>query len=120
EDAYLFLVFVSDEDDQSQIGEPYYFYRYFKGLKGKGNDGMVSAGAIVGDVPDGCTHEVGWGEPGTRYHEFVGLMGGHVGSICDPEFDVILRDMGMDAVGLMRKFELTEVPELDGLEVLIR
>lgn len=121
DDAYLFLVFVSDEDDQSQLGEPYYFFRYFKGLKGKGNEGMVSAGAIVGDVPDGCTdHDVGWGDPGVRYHEFVALMGGQVGSICDPAFDAILREMGMDAVGLQRKFQLTETPRLDELEVLVR
>lgn len=120
DDAYFFLVFVSDEDDQSDLGDPYHFYRYFKGSKGKGNEGMISAGAIVGDVPDGCFSEFGRGEPGERYHEFIALMGGHIGSICDPNFAQILHEMGMDAVGLRRKYPLTELPDLDDLEVQVR
>lgn len=120
EDAHLFLVFVSDEDDQSAPGTAKYFYRFFKGLKGKGNESMVSAGAIVGDVPDGCSSEAGLGRAGDRYTEFVEMMGGRAGSICDPEFDRTLRDLGMDAVGLQRKFQLSKTPELEQMVVRIR
>ncbi len=49
-DASLFLIFVSDEDDNS-FGEISYFYRAFETLKGAGNEGVVSVSAIVGD-PD--------------------------------------------------------------------
>lgn len=76
-DASLFLIFVSDEDDSS-FGEITYFYRAFETLRGAGNEGVVSISAIVGD-PDvdgrdgpelgGCP--VGADErtaaPGTRY-----------------------------------------------------
>lgn len=49
-DASLFLIFVSDEDDNS-FGEITYFYRAFETLKGAGNEGVVSVSAIVGN-PD--------------------------------------------------------------------
>jgi hypothetical protein len=52
-DASLFLIFVSDENDNS-FGEPTYFYRAFESLKGAGNEGLISISAIVGDPdPDG-------------------------------------------------------------------
>ncbi len=57
-DASLFLIFVSDEDDNS-FGEPTYFYRAFETLKGAGNEGVVSVSSIVGDPdPDGQTGPV--------------------------------------------------------------
>lgn len=117
-DAWLFIIFVSDEEDDS-FGEPKYFYRYFSQLKGKGNEAMVRVGAIVGDVPGGCFSEQGDAEAGERYAEVVRLMGGRLGSICDPEFDEILREMGIDAVGLKRKFQLSKVPDLSTLEVKV-
>ncbi len=52
-DAALFLIFVSDEEDES-FGEPAYYYRAFETVKGRGNEGLVSISAIVGDPdPDG-------------------------------------------------------------------
>jgi len=52
-EASLFIIFVSDEDDSS-FGQVSYFYRAFESLKGAGNEGLVSASAIVGSPdPDG-------------------------------------------------------------------
>lgn len=52
-DASLFVIFVSDEDDSS-FGEVSYFYRAFESLKAAGNEGLISFSAIVGDPdPDG-------------------------------------------------------------------
>lgn len=116
EKAWLFVIFVSDEEDYS-FGVPKQFYRYFAQLKGKGNEGMVQAGAIVGDTPGGCFSPQGTADPGARYAEVVALLGGRVGSICSPKFDEILREMGIDAVGLKRKFQLSKVPDLKTLEV---
>lgn len=112
-DAFLFIIFVSDEDDYSAPGTPRFFYRYFEGLKGKGNEGMITAGAIVGDVPAGCVSGSATAEAGARYKEVVEQVGGRIGSICSAEFDGILRDMGLDAVGLKRKFALSQVPNFD-------
>lgn len=75
-EASLFVIFVSDEDDNS-FGEITYFYRAFETLRGAGNEGVVSISAIVGnpdlDGPEGDTGgcPVGAEErtaaPGTRY-----------------------------------------------------
>ena len=79
DDASLFVIFVSDEDDSS-FGQIPYFYRAFESLKGAGNEGLVSFSAIVGDpdpdgtgaVRGGCPAEPSppIAAPGTRY---VGL-----------------------------------------------
>jgi hypothetical protein len=121
EDAHLFLIFVSDEEDRSAPGTPKYFYRYFEGLKGKGNESMVSAGAIVGDVPGGCASPVdGYlANAGSRYKQVVDAVGGTVGSICDSQFDATLVRMGVDAVGLKRKFTLSKTPDLPSVEVKV-
>ncbi len=120
-DAYLYLIFVSDDDDHSDPGEPKYFYRFFASEKGKGNEGMVSAGAIVGDVPKGC-YEPNGGEAraGTRYVQVVDLMGGQVGSVCSTEFADALEQMGIDAVGLRRKFQLAKTPDVSSIQVTVK
>jgi len=48
--APLFVIFVSDEEDNS-FGPVAAHYRRFEALKGGGNDALISASAIVGD-PD--------------------------------------------------------------------
>ena len=75
-EASLFVIFVSDEDDNSD-GRITYFYRVFETLKGAGNEGLVSLSAIVGPpdidgdgpaeqgcIPDGGTAR---NEGGLRY-----------------------------------------------------
>lgn len=120
-DAYLFLIFVSDDEDHSEPGVPHYFYRFFEQQKGKGNEGMISAGAIVGDSPDGCfTPTGGQARAGKRYKEVVDLVGGRIGSICDAQFDVILKELGVDAVGLKRKFALSRTPDEASLDVTLK
>ena len=78
EEASLFVIFVSDEDDSS-FGRIAYFYRIFESLKKAGNEGLISFSAIVGDPdPDGNGPEQGGcaspsepdfriASPGTRY-----------------------------------------------------
>ena len=50
EDASLFIIFVSDEDEGAgQDGTPVsYYQRLFEDLKGRGNEGVVSVSSIVG------------------------------------------------------------------------
>jgi hypothetical protein len=120
-DAYLFIIFVSDDEDHSEPGVPRFFYRFFEQQKGKGNEGMVSAGAIVGDAPGGCfTPSGGQARAAVRYKEVVELVGGRVGSICSEQFDVILRELGVDAVGLKRKWPLSRIPDTATIQVTVR
>lgn len=114
-DAYLYLIFVSDEDDESS-GDVRFFYRYFETAKGVGNDATVTTAAIMGDVPsNGCG-----ATPGVKYQALSNLTGGEVGSICDENFSVTLQKLASNAVGLKRKFALQEKPNLATLQVRVR
>lgn len=198
-DASLFVLFVSDDDDES-FGEVSYFYRLLQGVKGAGNEGLISISAITGDpiytpsntmtpTRGGCPAPPApkAGEPGPRYislamysrglrsefrtcddkrlkcpggqacqmpvpnlpgfcapslcsndqdcgnfrcgdagcinceagkctlkpERFVDLLGktGIFGSICAQDYGVVLGNLGFEAAGLRRKFELTKYPD---------
>ncbi|MFP2928045.1 vWA domain-containing protein [Pyxidicoccus sp. 3LG] len=113
--AWLYVVFVTDEDDRSPHDVRTY-WRAFEQVKGIGNDGTVMASAIIGDVPgNGCG-----AEPGARYAELVGLTGGELGSICDADFADTLRALATSAVGLRRTFALEQAPRPGSLRVRVR
>lgn len=114
-DAYLYLIFVTDEEDRSSQ-DVRYFYRYFETVKNVGNDGMVTTAAIMGDTPSNACGAT----PGTRYKALSDLTGGEVGSICDGNFSATLGKLARNAVGLKRKFVLQSKPNLQTLEVHVR
>jgi hypothetical protein len=112
--AFLYLVFVTDEEDHSPY-ELRAYWRAFEQAQGIGNDGTVVASAIIGDVPaNGCG-----ATPGQRYQELARMTGGEVGSICDAEFADTLRALATSAVGLRRTFVLSHVPDPETLEVRV-
>jgi hypothetical protein len=110
DDAHLFIIFVADEDDRS-FGEVEYFVRRFEQIKGVGNDGMVKAAAVVGDVPEvpPTCHTEGEKpvEPGERYTLLAEGTEGLVMSICDDDFATHLDELGFSAAGLRRHFALS-------------
>ncbi|MBN2493037.1 MAG: hypothetical protein JXR96_00495 [Deltaproteobacteria bacterium] len=117
DDAFLFIIFVSDEDDCS-TGEVTYYLRRFEQLKGIGNDGMVTTAAVVGDVPevpDWCRERNV--RPGTRYAELSERSGGLVLSICDEDFGVSLDQLGFSAAGMRRTFALSSLAAPDSISV---
>lgn len=125
DDAYLFIIFVSDEDDRS-FGDLRYYWRRFEQLKGIGNEKKVSLSAIVGPpsnpeegVAGGCESENGRAVAGDRYATLALETGGLWGSICDPSFAATLEALGAQAVGLKRKFALAQTPDPATLEVRV-
>ena len=114
-DAYLYLIFVSDEEDRSSQ-DVRYFYRYFETVKGIGNDGTVTTAAIMGDTPSNTCGAT----PGTRYKALSDLTGGEVGSICDTNFSTTLGKLARNAVGLKRKFALQAKPNIQTIQVRLR
>lgn len=114
-DAYLYLIFVTDEEDRSSQ-DVRFFYRYFETVKGVGNDGTVTTAAIMGDTPSNSCGAT----PGTRYKALSELTGGEVGSICDGNFSTTLAKLARNAVGLKRKFVLQSPPNVQTIEVHLR
>ncbi len=113
-EAFLYLIFVSDEEDESREDVRYY-YRYFETVKGIGNDGMVTTAAIKGPEGNKCNAAAG-----VRYQQLSDLTGGEVGDICDTNFSTTLRKLATNAVGLKRKFALQEKPNITTIEVRVK
>jgi len=112
--AYLYIIFVGDDDDNSTQDLRYY-YRSLADAKGSGNDGTVLTAAITGTAavtPCGATL-------GARYIELSQLTNGDYGSICDASFAGTLHNLANNAVGLKRKFALTALPNVQTLSVSI-
>lgn len=114
-DAHLYLVFVSDEEEQS-FGEVRFYQRAFEQSLGTGNEGAVSVAVICGEVPSPACEA----EPGRRYVALADAMNGIVGSICDATFDQHLSRIALDAAGLKRKFGLSKRPDTTTLELVVK
>lgn len=110
--AYLYLIFVSDEDDESR-DEVRYFERRFRSLKGKGDEKTVIVSAIAGPnlspLPDECLDDKGdpTVRPGARYEEMAALTGGTIGNICQADWAQTLEELAYTGLGLRKRFQLT-------------
>ena len=108
-DASLFVIMVSDEDEKS-FGPVGYYQRLFETYKSKGNDGLISVSAIVGDSEEGCFQDTGASaQPGDRYIELAEETNGLVTSICS-DFSESLQELSIWASGLRSSFELSSLP----------
>lgn len=111
-EAYLYIIFVSDEDDESR-DEVRYFERRFRSLKSTGNEKTVIVSAIAGpnekDLPEECFDERG--NPivrrGARYEAMAKLTGGIVGNICLQDWAQTLENLAYTGLGLRKRFQLS-------------
>jgi hypothetical protein len=113
--AHLYIVFVSDEEEQS-FGEVRYYQRFFETALGLGNESAVAVATICGDVPTPRCKA----QPGARYAALAAAPGGIAASVCDADFDRSLESLALDAAGLKRKFPLSKVPAPETLRVELR
>jgi hypothetical protein len=121
EDAHLFIIFVSDEDDGS-FGDVKYYLRALEQIRGVGNDGTVKVAAVVGDVPEvpqRCREEKNV-DPGERYADLAERSGGMVLSICDDNFATNLDELGFSAAGLKRHFSLSRRADPGSIVVWVK
>jgi HYDIN/CFA65/VesB family protein len=106
EAAKLYLIFVSDEDDQSD-GSLDYYVDFFASIKGPRNHERLDISAIVGDIPDGCQGDGGEADPCSRYVEIASRTGGVFESICTSNWAQSLENIGLDVFGGYQDFPLT-------------
>ena len=114
EEASLFVIILSDEDDSSR-GLPAYYARWLSHLKGKGEENLVSLSAIAGPKPAGCADAI----VGERYFQVQEATGGYAHSICSDDYGPVVDELGMNAAGLRRKFYLSGNPFEDSLVVIV-
>jgi len=114
QDASLFIIMVSDENDKS-FGPVGYYRRVFENYKGPGNESLISVSSIVGDPGDGCFEPTrGSAQPGDRYIDLASQTGGLFASICD-DFSESLQELSISASGLSSRFELGSAPNVKAL-----
>ena len=116
--AKLFLIFVSDEEDQSPDGNGSQPSSYFVNAyrNAKNNDpALLSASAIAGDVPNGCASAAA----GARYKEVVDAIGGVWSTICTTNFGPALHNIGVEAAELQSTFYLSRVPVVASIVVRV-
>ena len=110
DDAALELIFLSDEEDQSESTVNFYV-DFFKSIKGFRNEARLHAHAIVGADDQGnasaCQSNDGVADAGRRYVEVAQRTNGTVASICSGDFGNDLRAIGNSAFGLQVQFFLS-------------
>lgn len=110
-DAFLVLVYLSDEEDQSDKKVSEYVTK-LQALKS--NKGMVKAYSIVTVQNYGNQ----WETIGKRYQEVSTATAGTTSDI-KKDFSTVLLDMGGKILNLMDSFALNESPYQDQIEVLV-
>ncbi len=122
--AALALIVVTNGEDGS-YGDPDYYSRFYRGVKGPGNERLTTFSTLGGDLPNGCTPAVDVGKiggtapPATRYADVSFGTGGVVGSICDADFAGTLLRI-VQALNTLRKvFQLTLTPAPGTLTVTV-
>jgi len=123
EDAYLSLIFVSDEEDYSS--EPVANYiNFFWSLKGERERGSFNASSLVGADEGGQPADCGdTGDPYSganaahRYVDVAAQTGGVIRSICADDFTPIITEMGLNTSRLTDRFQLSKAPDPHSIEV---
>jgi hypothetical protein len=114
--AYLALIFVSDEEDQSNNAVDFYV-NYFLAIKGFRNTALFSASSIVGDAPNGCGNFQA--DAGVRYIDVADRTGGIFESICTGDWGSSLQNLGLSVFGYKSRFFLSNQPVAGTVEVMV-
>ncbi|MEO0601985.1 MAG: hypothetical protein AAF211_11155 [Myxococcota bacterium] len=118
DDAFLNIIVVSDEDDQSgddRISLPE-FTDYLQDLQTETLRTTFSA--VVGPFSraEAQACEV---TPGFEYLEVTTAVGGVAWSICEADWLPLINDLGFVTIGLRRTFRLTYTPDPTTIEVAV-
>lgn len=127
DDAFLSIIFVSDEEDSSHYGINEYI-NFFRSLEDGRSRGAFNASALVGADPEtlepaDCGGDVLTGAVGAvaseRYADIAVQTGGVVGSICSDDFADIVTQMGLASSRLLDRFYLDRQPDPESIELEI-
>jgi hypothetical protein len=114
EEAVLHVVFLSDEDDASELSVSDAIDALTLSAPGG-----LRLHAITGDLPAGCARNGVAADPAPRYREAAAATGGLEQSICSPTLADDLEVLTLGFTGLQRSFPLTSIPDTDSLLVWV-
>lgn len=119
DDAYLSIIFVSDEQDGSPLPVNDYV-NAFREVKGQKEREAFNASSLVVTDPDECTNQqlsAGGGSMGTRYIDVAEQSNGILGNICAQDFGDIVTELSLATSRLRDTFYLSDMPDVSTLEV---
>jgi hypothetical protein len=118
EAAKLYLVIVTDENDQSD-GPVDLYIDFFRNLKGEGNADLLNISAITGDPPSGCP--VGSSQMTAMENQYdvdaVNATNGMFESICNPDWSGMLANLGLDVFNARSQFQLSRPADSSTIQV---
>ncbi|MBN2357847.1 MAG: choice-of-anchor D domain-containing protein [Deltaproteobacteria bacterium] len=122
EDAKLYVIVVSDEEDQSD-GPTDLYVDFYRNLKGFRNQGMVNFSAVAGPAGgcnSGSTNDGLGADDGARYRDVASAMGGLFQSICETDWTGLMNNLAIDSFGLKIQFFLSRAAASAGaIEVCV-
>jgi len=117
-DAGLLVVFVSDEEEQSDVEYPTVpdFMSWYQSLR----MGSVFMASVVNQDPSTtlCSMPPSMIDVGERYMEATGMLGGVVVDICDTDWSPGVTD-ATHSIEPIESVKLTHKPEIDTVRVFI-
>lgn len=117
-EARLSVLFVSDEEERS-VESVAFFEDMLDGVKGTSQRHRVTASALAGPTPAGCSGAQGTAIAAPRYADFVRRTGGTFASICSADWDATVRELGDTVFGFGRRYRLTAPALAQTIEVEI-
>jgi hypothetical protein len=111
DDARLVLIFISDEEEQSETVDPWDAAAYLQKIK---DPRMVLAHSVTALSGDGCSVE----SYGTRYAELTAMVGGLRIPICG-DWSGIVSDLASASVVELDRFALSRTPLEDTIQVRV-
>lgn len=117
DNATLYVVFVSDEDDQSSQSVGYYV-DLLTAVK-DADPTKIYFSAIAGPPPSGCSATGGSAVEAPRYYDVVQETAGLWGSICDDDFGVTLQNLAFAITAPVAEFHLAYVPDPATIKVYV-
>jgi hypothetical protein len=116
DDAKLYIICVSDEDDQSK-GAPDFYVDVFSSIKGYRNTAWMKVSAIVG--PDPKPESCSAFEAGVSYLRVQQETGGIFESICTSNWAQALSNLGIDAFDAIREWALSRPANANTISVTV-
>lgn len=119
DDAFLSIIFVSDEQDAS-IDPVNDYLNDFRAVKAAVSERAdMNASALVVSDEGACSNaQINSGATlGSRYVDVANQSGGLVGNICSDEFDSIVTELSLNSSRLTDTFYLTDLPQPASLVV---
>ncbi len=114
ENAKLYVILVTDEEDQSD-GTAQLYVDYFRNLKGVGNTDLLNISAIAGPPPNGCDTA----ESNQVDYDAVNMVGGQFRSICSADWSNMVSSLGLDVFNARRQFPLSRPATAGTLQVRV-